>query len=108
VDQPHGVAAPPLRFIEIYVAPHDVVPQFAVPRRPSVEPPFPSWCEMKPRSVAHLKVQFTFGAAILALIAVGTISYRAVIASSESDRWVQHTYEVLGNLSELLASVESL
>jgi diguanylate cyclase (GGDEF)-like protein/PAS domain S-box-containing protein len=63
---------------------------------------------MKPRSVAHLEVQFAFGAAILALIAVGTISYRAVLASTESDRWVQHTYEVLGNLNKLLAAVESI
>jgi diguanylate cyclase (GGDEF)-like protein/PAS domain S-box-containing protein len=63
---------------------------------------------MKSRSVAHLKVQFAFGAAILALIAVGTISYRAVIASSESDRWVQHTYEVLANLNEVLAATDSL
>jgi diguanylate cyclase (GGDEF)-like protein/PAS domain S-box-containing protein len=62
---------------------------------------------MKPRSVEHLKVQFAFGAAILALIAVGTISYRAVIASGESDRWVLHTYEVLGNLNKLLAALES-
>ncbi len=63
---------------------------------------------MKPRSVAHRKLEFAFGAAIFALIAVGTTSYRAVIASSESDRWVQHTYEVLGNLNKLLAAMESV
>jgi diguanylate cyclase (GGDEF)-like protein/PAS domain S-box-containing protein len=63
---------------------------------------------MKPRTVARLTVQFAFGVAILALIAVGTISYRAVIASSESDRWVMHTYEVLANLNEILAATDSL
>jgi diguanylate cyclase (GGDEF)-like protein/PAS domain S-box-containing protein len=66
------------------------------------------WGEVKTRSVVNRKVQFAFGAAILALIAVGTISYRAVIASSESDGRVQHTYEVLANLNRLLAVVESL
>jgi diguanylate cyclase (GGDEF)-like protein/PAS domain S-box-containing protein len=63
---------------------------------------------MEPRLVAHPKLQFAFGAAILALIAVGTISYRASIAASESDRWAKHTYEVLGNLSRLLAAVEGI
>jgi diguanylate cyclase (GGDEF)-like protein/PAS domain S-box-containing protein len=63
---------------------------------------------MKPRAIARLKVQFAFGVAILSLVAVGTISYRAVIASSESDRWVTHTYEVLTNLNELLAATHSL
>jgi PAS domain S-box-containing protein len=63
---------------------------------------------MEPRSVALLKLQLAFGFAILALIAMGTISYRAVIASSESDRWVQHSYEVLGNLNKLLAAVEGI
>jgi diguanylate cyclase (GGDEF)-like protein/PAS domain S-box-containing protein len=63
---------------------------------------------MKPRSAAHLKVQLAFGSAVLALIAVGTISYRAVIASGESDRWVHHTYEVLDNLNKLIASMETV
>jgi diguanylate cyclase (GGDEF)-like protein/PAS domain S-box-containing protein len=63
---------------------------------------------MKPRAIARLKVQFAFGVAILALVAVGTISYRAIIASSESDRWVMHTYEVLANLNEMLAATDSL
>jgi len=63
---------------------------------------------MKPKSVARLKVQFAFGAAILALIAAGTISYRAAVGSSESDRRVQDTYEVLTNLNQLLAAVDSI
>ncbi len=63
---------------------------------------------MNSRAAARLKVQFAFGVAVMALAAVGTISYRAVIASSESDRWVQHTYEVLANLNEVLAATDSL
>ena len=63
---------------------------------------------MRLRSVARLKVQFAFGAAILALIAVGAFSYLAATASSESDRWVEHTYDVLANLNKLLAAMERL
>jgi CHASE3 domain sensor protein len=44
----------------------------------------------------------------LALLLVGTISYRAVIASSESVQWVVHTYEVQTNLSKLLAAAEGI
>jgi diguanylate cyclase (GGDEF)-like protein/PAS domain S-box-containing protein len=61
---------------------------------------------MESRSVAFFKLQLAFGAAIVVLIAVGAISYRALIASSKSDRWVQHTYEVLDNLNDLLAGAE--
>jgi len=63
---------------------------------------------MKNRSVVNRKVQFAFGSAILALLVVGTISYRAIIVSSQSDRWVQHTYQVLENLNRLLAAMESI
>jgi diguanylate cyclase (GGDEF)-like protein/PAS domain S-box-containing protein len=63
---------------------------------------------MKTRPVRNRKVQFAFGSAILALLVVGTISYRAIIVTSESDRWVQHTYEVLGNLNKLLAAMETI
>ncbi len=62
---------------------------------------------MKPRTIARLKVKSAFCVAILALVAVGTISYRAIIAFSESDRWVMHTYEVLANLNEMLAATDS-
>jgi PAS domain S-box-containing protein len=56
------------------------------------------------------KMQLAFGAAIAILIVVGAFSYRSVVMSSENDRWVQHTHEVLENLDELLfamASIES-
>jgi PAS domain S-box-containing protein len=38
---------------------------------------------------------------------VGAVSYRAMVVSSESERWVQHTHEVLGNLQDLLFALES-
>ena len=36
---------------------------------------------------------------------MGAISYRALVVSSESERWVQHTHEVLANLQNLLLAL---
>jgi diguanylate cyclase (GGDEF)-like protein/PAS domain S-box-containing protein len=63
---------------------------------------------MKIRSPVNRKVQFAFGSAILALLVMGTVSYRAIIVSNESDQWVKHTYQVLANLNNLLASLQSI
>jgi PAS domain S-box-containing protein len=63
---------------------------------------------MKTRSAVNRKVQFAFGSAIVALLVVGTVSYRAILVSSESDQWVKHTYQVLANLNNLLASLQSI
>jgi PAS domain S-box-containing protein len=63
---------------------------------------------MKTRALLSRKVQLAFGSAILALAVVGTISYRGMIVSAESDRWVRHTHEVLEDLQELLTSMESV
>jgi PAS domain S-box-containing protein len=54
------------------------------------------------------KIQLAFGSAILTLLVVGAISYRSMVVSSESERWVQHTYEVLGNFQDLLLAMESI
>ena len=53
-------------------------------------------------------MQLAFGSAILALLVVGAISYRAMVVSSESDRWVRHTHEVLENLQDLLSAMQSV
>ena len=49
-----------------------------------------------------------FGSAILTLLVVGAISYRAMVVSNDSERWVQHTLEVLANLQDLLSDMESI
>jgi PAS domain S-box-containing protein len=54
------------------------------------------------------KVQLAFGAAIVALLLVGAISYRAVLASDESERWVDHTHEVLENLQDFLSAMRTV
>jgi PAS domain S-box-containing protein len=53
-------------------------------------------------------VAVAFGFAILALLAVGAVSYRGVLVSAESDRWVRHTHEVLENTQNLDSAVQSL
>jgi PAS domain S-box-containing protein len=63
---------------------------------------------MKTKSPLHRQVQLALGAAILASIVVGAISYRSMVASTESDRWLRHTHEVLETLQNLLAAVQSI
>jgi CHASE3 domain sensor protein len=63
---------------------------------------------MNTKSRLNRKVQLAFGSAIFALLVVGTISYQTLARSSESDRWVRHTHEVLANLQDLLFSMETV
>jgi PAS domain S-box-containing protein len=63
---------------------------------------------MKTKSLLNRKVQLALGAAILASLVVAAISYRSMVASTESDRWVRHTHEVLETLQNLLAEMQSI
>jgi PAS domain S-box-containing protein len=54
------------------------------------------------------KVEVAFGAAILSLFVVGCVSYRGLVVSSESDRWVRHTHEVLENLQDLRSAMDGV
>ena len=60
------------------------------------------------KTVLNRKIQLAFGAPILVLLVAGAISYRGILASSESNRWVRHTHEVLENLQNLVSGVESI
>jgi PAS domain S-box-containing protein len=65
---------------------------------------------MKSKLPLKRKIQLTFGIAIVMLLIVGTISYRGMAVSDESDRWVRHSHEVIENLQDLdgaMATVES-
>jgi PAS domain S-box-containing protein len=62
---------------------------------------------MKNKSRSNRKLLLALGAAILALIGVGAISYRAVIVSSESDLLVRHTHDVIENLQTLIIAMEN-
>jgi len=63
---------------------------------------------VKTKSLPNRKIQLVFGSAILTLLVVGAISYRAMVVSNDSERWVQHTLEVLANLQDLLSDMESI
>ncbi len=63
---------------------------------------------MKTKSLLNRKVQLALGAAIMASLVVGAISYRSMVAATESDRWVRHTHEVLEKLENLLSVMGSI
>jgi PAS domain S-box-containing protein len=55
--------------------------------------------------VLNRKVQLAFGSAVAFLLVVGAVSYRSIITSGESDRWVRHTHDVLETLQSLVADM---
>src|SRR5450432_1313625 len=54
------------------------------------------------------KVRIAFGSAIAVLLLVGVLSFRAMVASGDSDGRVRHTHEVLEHLQELLVAMGSI
>jgi PAS domain S-box-containing protein len=52
-------------------------------------------------------IQLGFGAVFAVLLVVGIVSYRSVATSTESERWVQHTHEVLEHLEKLLGEISN-
>src|SRR6476646_11388421 len=63
---------------------------------------------MKTKPRLNRKIHFAFGSVILALLVVAAISYHNIVGSSESNRWVRHSHEVLENLQDLLFAMESV
>src|SRR5271154_1717206 len=63
---------------------------------------------MNTQSLLSRKVQLAFGVAILSFVAVSAISYREMVLSAESERWVRHTHEVIEGLQDLVASMQAL
>jgi PAS domain S-box-containing protein len=63
---------------------------------------------MNTKSLSNCRLLLAFGSAISVLIVVGAISYRAMVESRESARWVRHTHEVLENLQDLLAAMQTV
>jgi two-component system, sensor histidine kinase and response regulator len=51
------------------------------------------------------KMHFGFAAVLAVLLAVGFVSYRTVTATAESERWVQHTHQVLEHLDTLFPEI---
>jgi diguanylate cyclase (GGDEF)-like protein len=63
---------------------------------------------MKIQLLAILKVQAAFGAVMIALLIVGLVAYRSVLASFDSAQWARHTNEVLEHLANLRLGVENI
>jgi diguanylate cyclase (GGDEF)-like protein len=63
---------------------------------------------MKMHLPANLKVQAAFGAVMIALLLVGSVAYRSVLASFDSAQWAQHTNEVLEHLANLRLGMENI
>jgi PAS domain S-box-containing protein len=63
---------------------------------------------MKTKSLLNRKVQLAFGSAIAILLVVAAFSYRGMVLSSESDRLVRHSHEILENLQKLLFAMQSI
>ena len=63
---------------------------------------------MKTESVLRRKLQLSLGSAMLALLVTGAVSYRSMVESSESDRRVRHTDQVLAKLQDLLAAMQTV
>jgi|SRR5580700_98396 two-component system sensor histidine kinase/response regulator len=54
------------------------------------------------------KAQSGFGAVLAVLLVVGIVSYRSLVASAETERWVQHTHEVLEHLETLISEITNV
>jgi PAS domain S-box-containing protein len=54
------------------------------------------------------KLWLAFGFAMLPLLLVGLLSYRWMVVSDESDNWVRHTHEVMGNIQDLALTMERI
>jgi PAS domain S-box-containing protein len=63
------------------------------------------------KSFLNRKVRLAFGFAMLTLLLMGSLSYRRMVVSEESDQWLHHTHIVIENIQDLalaMGSIESL
>ena len=63
---------------------------------------------MKAKLPSTRTVLTAFGSAVAILLVVAGFSYRSIVVSSESNRWVQHTHEVLGHLRQLQLAMDTV
>jgi len=63
---------------------------------------------MVSRALRERIVQLAFGSAIAVLVVVGSLAYRSMLASNESNTWVNHTHEVLENLEAAQFAMETI
>jgi len=63
---------------------------------------------MKTSSRSNRRAQLAFGSAIFALLLVSAVSYRGIVVSDASERWVRHSHQVLQTLQDLRFAIASL
>jgi PAS domain S-box-containing protein len=63
---------------------------------------------LKTKSLSNRTVQLAFGSAFVILLIVGAFSYRSIVVSGESARWVEHTRDVLKNIQVMRYSMETV
>src|ERR1700753_3668290 len=59
-------------------------------------------------SPLNRRVRLAFGAAVLIFMIVGLVSFRSMVLSTRSERWVSHTHEVIANLDDLLTAMSTV
>jgi diguanylate cyclase (GGDEF)-like protein/PAS domain S-box-containing protein len=64
--------------------------------------------EMKTESPLKRMVRLTFGFAMLTLLLMGAVSYRWMVLSDESDRWLRHTHEVMMDIQDQRLALQSI
>ena len=64
--------------------------------------------EMNIRSLSNRTVRLAFGSAIAILLVMGILAYRSIAVSDESERWVQHTRDVLDDLQRLTVGMAEI
>jgi len=67
-----------------------------------------TWNQMDMSLPLVRKIQFGFSAVLAVLLVVGIVSYRILLASADSERWVQHTHEVPEHLATLLSAIANI
>jgi PAS domain S-box-containing protein len=56
----------------------------------------------------NVKLKLALGSALVTVVAFGAISYRWVVASTESSRWVEHSHKVIESINELVFTMERI
>jgi diguanylate cyclase (GGDEF)-like protein/PAS domain S-box-containing protein len=64
--------------------------------------------EVRSKSILNRKMRLAFGSAMLTLLVVGAMSYRGIVVSRESEKWVSHTHKILESVQDLVFAMEGI
>jgi PAS domain S-box-containing protein len=66
------------------------------------------WNQMDKKLPLVRKIQLGFSAVLAVVLIVGIAAYRELLTSAHSERWVQHTHEVLDQLATLQSAIPNI